>query len=170
VWEASALRPIPALLRDAPVDEKFLELPPAPEGEEILFDYASTGLTLRQHPLALLRPALKKRGLATAVQLRGSANGARVSHGGLVTLRQQPGTAKGVIFVSLEDETGAIQVIVWKGVRDAQRNELLHAKLLAVHGTWQREGEIVSLIAQRLEDLTPLLGRLAESTESRDFR
>ena len=146
----------------------MLELPPAPEGEEIVFDYAATGLTLRRHPLALLRPLLAKRRLACAADLQDVANGVTVSYCGLVTLRQQPDTAKGVIFVSLEDETGVVQAIAWKHIRARQRNELLNARLLAVHGTWQREGTVCSLMAQRLEDLTALLGRLA--TASRDFR
>lgn len=168
VWDASALRSTPLLLRDAPVEEEFLELPAAPEGEEIVFDYAATGLTLRRHPLALLRPLLAQRQLACAADLQDIVNGATVSYCGLVTLRQQPETAKGVIFVSLEDETGVVQVIAWRHIREQQRNELLNARLLAVHGTWQREGAVCSLVAQRLEDLTPLLGRLA--TASRDFR
>ncbi|MGK6309781.1 error-prone DNA polymerase [Variovorax sp. DT-64] len=168
VWDAAALRATPVLLRDAPVQEDILELPPAPEGEEILFDYAATGLTLRRHPLALLRPLLSRRALACAADLQDIANGAQVSYCGIVTLRQQPDTAKGVIFVSLEDETGVVQVIAWKHIREQQRSELLNSRLLAVHGTWQREGPVCSLVAQRLEDLTPLLGRLA--TASRDFR
>ncbi len=167
VWDAAALRATPRLLRDAPVDEDILELPSAPEGEEIMFDYAATGLTLRRHPLALLRPALTRRGLQSAADLHDLPNGDEVSYCGLVTLRQQPDTAKGVIFVSLEDETGVVQVIAWRRIRETQRQELLNARLLAVHGTWQREGELRSLIAERLEDLTPLLGRL--STASRDF-
>jgi error-prone DNA polymerase len=77
-------------------------------------------------------------------------------------------TAKGVIFVSLEDdETGTVQVIAWKTIKKAQRHEFLNSRLMAVHGTWQRDGELRSLVASRLEDLTPLLGRL--STVSRDF-
>lgn len=95
-------------------------------------------------------------------------NGAAVSYCGIVTPRQQPDTAKGVIFASLEDETGVVQVIACKHIREQQREELLNSRLLVVHGIWQREGAVCSLVAQRLEDLTPLLGRL--STVSRDFR
>lgn len=169
VWEAAGLKTPPKLLRDAPVREDFLELPPAPEGEEIVFDYASTGLTLRRHPLALLRPMLRKRRLQSAEELHELPDGALVRCCGIVTLRQQPETAKGTIFVSLEDESGVVQVIVWKHVRDAQRSALLQSKLLAVYGRWQREGEIRNVLAQRLLDLTPLLGRLAQATSSRDF-
>ncbi|HQQ71105.1 MAG TPA: OB-fold nucleic acid binding domain-containing protein, partial [Alicycliphilus sp.] len=170
VWEAAALKATPEMLRDAPVGEDFLALPPAPEGEEIVFDYASTGLTLRRHPLALLRPLLRKRRLQSAQELRNLPDGRWVRCCGIVTVRQRPGTAKGVIFVSLEDETGSIQVVVWGKVSERQRNELLHSRLLAVHGRWQREGEVCNVLASRLEDLTPLLGRLAEvAGESRDF-
>ena len=157
-------------MQDAPVGEAFLELPPAPEGEEIVFDYASTGLTLPRHPLALLRPLLRKRRLQSTQELRDLPDGSLVRCCGIVTLRQQPETAKGVIFVSLEDESGVVQVIVWKSVRERQRNALLCSKLLAVLGRWQREGEVCNVVAQRLLDLTPLLGRLAQATNSsRDF-
>jgi error-prone DNA polymerase len=167
VWDASALKAPPALLREARFDEATLDLPAAPEGEDILFDYASTGLTLRRHPLALLRPLLAKRRLVRALDLQDAPDGRFVRYAGIVTLRQQPATANGVIFVSLEDETGVVQVICWRSIREAQRRELLQSRLLAVHGKWQREGEVCNLIAGRLFDLTPLLGRLA--TVSRDF-
>ena len=87
---------------------------------------------------------------------------------GIVTLRQQPETANGTVFVSLEDETGVVQVICWKSLRERQRRVLLGSRLLAVYGTWQRVGEVKNLIAGQLQDLSPLLGRLA--TESRDFK
>ncbi|HRO60817.1 MAG TPA: error-prone DNA polymerase [Burkholderiaceae bacterium] len=167
VWDASALRTPPRLLRPAPVDEEVVELAPAPEGEEIVFDYAATGLTLRRHPLALLRPLLARRRLMSAQELHDVPNGRLVRACGIVTVRQQPDTANGTIFLSLEDETGAVQVVCWKRLRERQRKPLLHARLLAVYGTWQSEGELRSLVAGHLVDLTPLLGRL--TTESRDF-
>jgi error-prone DNA polymerase len=167
VWEASALHRAPELLRDAPVNEAALSLPCAPEGEEIVFDYASLGLSLRRHPLALLRALLDQDRLMTAQALRQAPHGRLVRACGIVTVRQQPPTAGGVVFVTLEDETGTVNVVVWKRLRDRQRQQLLHARLLAVHGVWQCEGEVRHLIAHHLRDLTPLLGRLA--TESRDF-
>ena len=167
VWEASALHRTPSLLRDAPVDEAWLDLPHAPEGEEIVFDYASLGLTLRSHPLALLRPKLREQRLSSARDLRDLPNGRLAKACGIVTVRQQPGTASGVTFVTLEDETGTVNVVVWTHVRDRHRQALLHARLLAVYGVWQREGEVRHLIAHYLHDMTPLLGRLA--TTSRDF-
>ena len=168
VWDASALRATPLLLRDAPVNEDLLELPEAPEGEEVVWDYASLGLTLRSHPLALLRPVLAKRRLVSARDLLDVPNGRMVRYCGIVTLRQQPETANGTIFISLEDETGVVQVICWKSVREVQRKELLDSRLMAVYGRWQREGDVKNLIASKLADLTPLLGRLG--TVSRDFK
>jgi len=168
VWDAAALHAAPELLREAPVDEDYLELPAAPEGEDVVWDYASIGLTLRSHPMALLRRRLDRYKLKTSEELRRTPHGRVVRTAGIVTLRQQPETAKGTVFVSLEDEYGATQVIVWRGVREAQRQVLLESRLLAVKDRWQREGEVCNLIADRLADLSPLLGRLA--TESRDFK
>ncbi|MFZ2826536.1 error-prone DNA polymerase [Hydrogenophaga sp.] len=167
VWDAAALKAPPALLKEAPVEEDALDLPEAPEGEAIVWDYASLGLTLRRHPLALLRERLQARRFMTAEMLKDAPNGRLVRACGIVTGRQQPETSKGVVFVTLEDETGVVQVIVWKALRDRQRRELTRSRLMAVHGVWQREGEVCNLIAGHLEDLTPWLGRLA--TESRDF-
>lgn len=175
VWDASALKKAPELLREAPVNEASLALPEAPEGEEIVFDYASLGLTLRRHPLALLRGRLEKMNLMSSAQLHHLPSGRRVKACGIVTVRQQPQTANGTIFVTLEDETGPVNVIVWRSVREKQRDALLRSKLLAVTGVWQRDdasgGEVRNLIADHLEDLTPLLGRLGRdpSSASRDF-
>jgi len=168
VWDAAALHTLPQLLQDAPVDEEVLELDAAREGEEVLWDYASVGLTLRSHPMKLLRPRLDKWKLKTSAQLRRIPNGRIVRTAGIVTLRQQPDTANGTIFVSLEDEDGATQVIVWRDVREAQREVLLGSRLMAVKGRWQRQGIVCNLIAERLVDLSHLLGRL--STESRNFK
>jgi error-prone DNA polymerase len=131
---------------------------------------------LRRHPLALLRPRLAQKGLLTADELNALPDGEEVAACGIVTVRQQPQTAKGTIFITIEDETGPVNVIVWKSLRETQRAEVMHARLLAVHGTWQRSeesgtepgyGAVRNLVARRLEDLTPLLGRLG--TASRDF-
>jgi error-prone DNA polymerase len=171
VWDASALKPAPPLLQAVPVDEALLELPIADEAEEVLFDYAALGLTLRSHPLAILRAELSRQKLQTAAQLRDLPSGRLVRACGLVVMRQRPQTAKGVTFVTLEDETGSVNVIVWKSLQDRQRAELLRSRLMAVYGVWQRDedsgGEVRHLIAKRLVDLTPLLGGL--STVSREF-
>lgn len=171
VWDASALKPAPALFKAVPVDEDWLELPAAGEGEEVVFDYAATGLSLRRHPVALLRAQLAQMKLLSAAQLRDLPDGRLVRACGLVVMRQQPQTAKGVVFVTLEDETGSVNVIVWKSLRERQRDVLLQSRLLAVYGVWQRDaqtgGQVRHLIASRLRDLTPLLGALA--TRSREF-
>lgn len=157
----------PAILRRAPVNEAALQLDEAPEGEAIVWDYTSTGLTLRRHPLALLRERLQKRRFMTAEQLQTAPDGRLVRACGIVTCRQQPGTSQGVVFVTLEDETGTVQVIVWRALRERQRSELTGSRLMGVHGVWQRDGQVCNLIAGRLENLNPLLGRLAPG--SRDF-
>ena len=176
VWQAAAIKPQPLLLKAVPTIETPLDLPDTPEGENILFDYRATGLTLRRHPLALLRPRLAQQGLLSADDLNALPDGEEVAACGIVTLRQQPQTAKGTIFITIEDETGPVNVIVWKSLRETQRAEVMHARLLAVHGVWQRSeesgtapgyGAVRNLVARRLEDLTPLLGRLG--TTSRDF-
>ncbi|MEN9451658.1 MAG: polymerase, partial [Pseudomonadota bacterium] len=167
VWDSSALHRSPLLLREAPVNETQLTLPAAPEGEEIVFDYASTGLTLRRHPLALLRPHLAEQRLMSAQVLHTYPNGRLAKACGIVTVRQQPDTSAGVVFVTLEDETGTVNVIIWKQIRERQRSVLLQARLMAVYGVWQREGAVCHLIAHYLKDCTPLLGRL--NTSSRDF-
>jgi error-prone DNA polymerase len=137
------------------------------EADEIVGDYASIGLTLRRHPLALLRERLKKRRIHTAAEISESRNGQLISTAGLVTCRQRPATASGVIFVTLEDETGYVNLIVWNDLAERQRRELLGSRLLAVRGQVQREGRVVHVLARRLEDLSPMLGRLA--TSSHDF-
>ena len=171
VWDASALRAAPALLQGVPIDEADLQLPAAEEGEEVVFDYAAVGLTLRSHPLALLRAQLAPRRLLTAAQMHPFPSGRLVRACGIVTMRQQPQTAKGVVFVTLEDETGSVNVIVWKAIKEQFREVVYRARLMAVYGVWQRDeesgGEVRHVVAKRLVDLTHLLGSL--STVSRDF-
>ncbi|MEO8297438.1 MAG: error-prone DNA polymerase [Burkholderiales bacterium] len=177
VWAtaAPAAGAADSLLRAAPVHEAQLSLLPAAEGEAIALDYAATGLTLGRHPLALLRPRLAARGVRSATELASLGHlgdGRSVRAGGLVISRQQPGTAKGTIFVTLEDETGPINVIVWKDVRDAYRQPLLSARLLLVAGTWQQRDGVSHLVAKRLFDASAWLGRLAREgsgLQSRDF-
>ena len=170
LWAAAGQERTRALLADAPVREapaEQPELPLAPEGEAIVLDYASTGLSLRRHPLALLRARLARRGWRSAAELAQLPGGRSTWACGLVTVRQQPATANNTIFVTLEDETGNVNVIVWQHVREAHRRALLQSRLLAVAGQWQTANGVSHLIARRLLDLTPWLGRLA--TASRDF-
>jgi DNA polymerase III alpha subunit len=171
LWSAAGQgRPEKSLLADAPIIERANEQPDlfeAPEGEAIALDYAATGLTLRRHPLALLRERITRRGWKSADQLAQLKDGASAWACGIVTMRQQPETAKGVIFVTLEDETGSVNIIVWRHVRERQRPALLRSRLLAVAGQWQSKDGTTHLIARRLVDMTPWLGAVA--TSSRDF-
>src|SRR6185369_13281040 len=137
------------------------------EGEEIVGDYGTLGLTLRRHPLALLRSRLDRKKIRTAHDIANARHGQLVRAAGIVTCRQRPATASGVIFVTLEDETGYVNLVVWNDLAEKQRRELLASKLLAVSGQVQREGLVVHVLARRLEDLSPMLGRLA--TSSHDF-
>jgi len=130
-------------------------------------DYASLGLTLGRHPVALLRPRLDRLRMVTAAQLKQLPHGKLTHAAGIVIGRQRPDTTSGVIFVTLEDETGTINVVVWRDVADRQRRALLASQLLAVHGTLERQGEVVHLIAGKLIDHSHLLGRLV--ARSRDF-
>jgi error-prone DNA polymerase len=137
------------------------------EGEDLIADYASVGLTLGRHPLALLRERLLRLGARTAAELRGLPDGTPARVAGIVINRQRPGTATGVTFMTLEDETGHANVIVWRDLADKQRTVLIGSRLMLVAGVVQKEGAVVHLIARRLFDQTRLLGRL--STRSRDF-
>jgi error-prone DNA polymerase len=140
---------------------------PLTEGQNLAADYASLGLTLGRHPLALLRDTLRQQRMVTAKDLRSFPHGRLTRAAGLVISRQRPGTASGVTFLTLEDETGSINVVVWRDLADKQRGELLGSRLLAVYGVLERQGEVTHLIAGHLKDLTPLLGDLV--THSRDF-
>jgi error-prone DNA polymerase len=136
-------------------------------GEDLLADYRSIGLSLKNHPLALLRERLAVFRVQPAAVLNGYRRGQLARASGLVTHRQRPETAKGVIFVTLEDETGAVNVIVWPQVAREQRQPLLASTLLTVYGVWQCEGEVRHLIARRLVDHSALLQGLV--TKSRNF-
>lgn len=102
--------------------------------------------------MALLRPVLDERGLATASDLKRVPDGKFVRYAGIVTIRQQPETAKGTVFVSLEDETGNVQVIIWSSLKEQQRPEVLRARLMGAYGKWQREGDVTNLIAHERFD------------------
>jgi len=178
LWQASGvLRPA---RRTAAIADLFERVPapeggqpqlvPTPEGQAITQDYASTGLSLRRHPLALMRPRLQRRGWCSAQQLQQGPDGRRAWACGLVTMRQQPVTAKGTTFITLEDETGCINVIVWRHIRERQRLTVLQAPLLAVVGQWQNRNGVMHLVARRLVDVSSWLGELGRVTESRDFR
>lgn len=167
LWHALAAVPDKDLLRAAGTDDATPAFAPLTEGQAIAHDYRALGLTLGRHPLALLRAQLLRRRLLPAATLQGYRDGQLARACGLVTVRQRPGTANGVLFVTLEDETGHTNVIIWPSLLERQCKEVLGASLLAVYGIWQRQGEVTHLVAQRLVDLSHLLGSL--TTTSRNF-
>ena len=166
-WTAAGIERGSQLLEVAPVVESLPQLCPPAEWDDIIADHSSLGLTLGRHPLALLRHRLRHLRLSTATELHALPDGTAARGAGIVTCRQRPGTSQGVVFVTLEDETGYLNVVVWNSLVERQRRELLGSKLLAVEGVIQKEGDVVHLVAHRLVDHTPLLGKLA--TVSRDF-
>jgi error-prone DNA polymerase len=137
------------------------------EGQNIVADYQSTGLTLDRHPLCLLRRHLDRYQYVTAGRLPNMRNGERINVAGLVITKQRPGTASGVTFVTLEDETGQINLIIWKKIAEDYRSALLNARLLGIAGELQVEGKVIHVIARQLFDHTDMLGGL--SLRSRDF-
>jgi error-prone DNA polymerase len=156
------------VLGSPPEDPACLPLlAPPREGMEIVADYASLGLSLRRHPLALLRDRLRAQRLLSAEEVADVPNGARIATAGLVINRQRPAAANQVTFVTLEDETGQVNLVVWKRIAERQRAALLGSRLLAVQGEVQRESGVIHLIADRLMDLSSLLGGLV--VRSRDF-
>ena len=157
------------LLRATRVSEAPARLAAPSDMEDTLADYQATGLTLKRHPLALLREQLTAEFKVQPAKVLHTYPGGRLARAsGLVTHRQRPDTAKGTIFVTLEDETGAVNVIVWPKVFEAQRRALLAARLLTVYGQWQREGDVMHLVAMRMIDHSALLQGLVN--RSRDFR
>jgi error-prone DNA polymerase len=168
-WAVAGIDTRPTeMLRATRVHEAAAELLPPSEADDMLADYRALGLTLHRHPLALLRESLRAFRVQPAEVLRTYPHGRFARASGLVTHRQRPETAKGTIFVTLEDETGAINVIVWPRVAEAQRRPLLGARLLTVYGQWQREGEVMHLLAAKLIDHSELLQGLV--ARSRDFK
>ena len=168
------------MLRATRITEAPAELQAPAEAEDTLADYRALGLTLNRHPLALLRNELAQRfKVQPAAVLRGYPNGRIARASGLVTHRQRPETAKGTVFITLEDDTGTVNVIVWPAVAEAQRKPMVGARLLTVFGQWQRQGgpggagadddgAVMHLVAMKLLDHTDLLQGLV--SRSRDFR
>lgn len=172
-WAVAGIDTRPtALLRATRVHEAPAALAEPAEVENMMADYRSLGLTLKRHPLALLREQLNAFKVQTAAALRDCPDGRLARVSGLVTHRQRPPTAKGTMFVTLEDDTGAINIIVWPKVVEAQRKPLLAASLLTVYGQWQRQGDgqfaVMHLVAVKVIDHSHLLHGLAN--RSRDFK
>jgi len=166
-WAATAAVVQGDLFDGLPAAEPETPLSAPSEGENLVADYKSLGLSLRAHPLTLLRQHLAERRFLTAGELKATGHRALVRAAGIVVGRQRPGTATGIVFVTLEDESGLVNVVVHPQLVEKQRRELLGASMLGVFGQLQVEGEVVHLVAKRLVDLTAWLGRL--ETSSRDF-
>ncbi|MDB5623276.1 MAG: error-prone polymerase, partial [Devosia sp.] len=143
-------------------DEADADLPPMPPGEEVIHDYRHLSFSLKGHPVHFARSQLDRRGVVKANALLGLQPGRQVEVAGLVLVRQRPGTAQGVIFATLEDETGVANVIVWPKVFEANRRIVLGARMLAVKGELQREGLVIHIVARQLTDLTPMLLDIAD--------
>lgn len=167
LWSTLAIDPATRLNLPARAGLDLVQLAAPTEGEEIVGDYAATGLTLRRHPLALLREKLKAMRMKTAEEVFHARNGQLIRTSGIVTCRQRPATASGVMFVTLEDETGYVNLVVWSAIADEQRKPLLGSRLLGVMGQVQKQGLVVHVIARRFQDLTAMLGSL--KTSSHDF-
>ncbi|TWD52040.1 error-prone DNA polymerase [Pseudomonas sp. SJZ131] len=167
-WEVAGVQKQLGLFAGLPRQEEVeVSLPKPTVGEDLHADYATVGTTLGPHPLALLRAELKARRCRSSRELLDVEHGRPVSVAGLVTGRQRPGTASGVTFVTLEDEFGNVNVVVWRDLAERQRQVLVGAQLLKVDGRWEREGEVRHLIAGRMSDLSPLLDGI--HVRSRDF-
>lgn len=171
LWAVKALTAAaPPLLAGLETAEAPVSLPKASAGEEVVYDYASLKLSLKAHPMALLRPQLTAMRILPAERLA-QVNG-KVSVAGLVLMRQRPGTASGVIFMTLEDETDVANVVIWPQVFERFRQLVLTGRCLKVEGKVQKEGQVIHVIADKLTDLTPALRSLGEgemNLRSRDF-
>ncbi|MDH3693140.1 MAG: error-prone DNA polymerase [Gammaproteobacteria bacterium] len=166
-WEVSGVEPATKVLSTPQFNEGEVMLYKPQEEENIIADYASIGLTLGRHPVALYRERLNNIGVHPAHELEHLSNGCIANVAGLVVNRQRPMTASGVIFVTLEDETGHANIVVWPKVVEAQRRNLINARLLVVSGTVQIESDVIHVIARKLDDYSKWLGTL--HARSRDF-
>jgi error-prone DNA polymerase len=166
-WQVLAAQPDNDLTTVMPIPEGRPLLRRPSEGEDIVADYGQLGLTLGRHPLALLRDQLARRRFISSEKLQHVPHGRRARAAGLVITRQRPGTTTGVTFLTLEDEYGTINVVVWSDLAERQRALVLNGRLLGVNGVVEKVDGVLHLVAARLEDHSALLGRLV--TTSRDF-
>ena len=181
VWAIRGLAPAPLPLFAAAEEarEPAVTLTAMTDGRQVVEDYRSVGLSLRQHPVAFLRPGLASRGILPCAALARARDGRRVEVAGIVLVRQRPGSARGVLFVTIEDETGHANLILWPQVFAAHRRLILTATMIACHGKLQKEGEVIHVIADRLTDLSDALRGVGEDeatappgikVPTRDFR
>jgi error-prone DNA polymerase len=172
LWAIKALRDEPLPLFAAAAEREMrtiaeqqepeVELRQMTEGHNVVEDYGHTGLTLREHPVAFLRRDLAQRNIATCHEAMSARDGRWLMTAGLVLVRQKPGSAKGVMFLTIEDETGPANVVVWPSLFEKRRRVVLGASMMAINGKIQREGDVVHLVAQQLFDLSGDLSGLAD--------
>ncbi|TDG36512.1 DNA polymerase III subunit alpha [Pedobacter changchengzhani] len=169
LWEVSALKDRPIALFEGQVSEseteKQIQLPLLSKSEHVVQDYASTSLSLKAHPVSLVREKLQMFNVKSSKEIGETENGKLVKVSGLVLVRQRPGTARGVCFITIEDETGFSNLVVFEKIFDKYRKEILHSRLLMVEGKLQREGEVVHVIVQKCFDFTKLLKRLTAKND-----
>ncbi|MBV9785588.1 MAG: error-prone DNA polymerase [Acidisphaera sp.] len=169
LWAVRGLADAPLPLFEAADDvEPTVALRPMTEGGEVVEDYRSVGLSLRRHPVAFLREELDAQGIIPAAALAGTRDGRQVHVAGIVLVRQKPGSAKGVMFLTIEDETGHANLIVWPSVFERQRRVVMQASMIGCMGRMQREGEVIHVIVERLTDLSAMLRSI--KVQTRDFR
>ncbi|SIT87037.1 error-prone DNA polymerase [Pontibaca methylaminivorans] len=160
--------PLFAAARDREPDpEPAVHLRPMSEGREVVEDYANTGLTLRRHPVSFLRERLAQRHIMPCAEAAATPNNHVITTAGLVLVRQRPGSANGVVFLTLEDETGITNVVIWQKIFERHRRVILSAPMIAIRGLVQREGEVVHLIARAAVDLSGDLASVGRSAEPR---
>ncbi len=173
LWDARALKQAPDLplfaaadARDEGTEREIARLPVMPLAEHVVNDYQTIRLSLKAHPMHFLREHYAAKGFVTADRIHMVRDGRRVSMSGLVLIRQRPGSAKGVCFITLEDETGIANLVVWPDVFDKQRKIVMGARLMAVHGIIQRDEDdgVIHVIARKLEDDTHMLRHLSEDS------
>ena len=160
LWRVRGLGEAPLPLfaaADAQAREPEVALRPMTEGREVVEDYRAVQLSLRAHPVAFLRPELDRRGITRCGDLARTRDGKAVEVAGVVLIRQRPGSAKGVLFITIEDETGVANAILWPDRFEAQRRIVMSSAMLSIRGVVQREGDVIHLVTARMEDLTPLL-------------
>jgi error-prone DNA polymerase len=169
LWDSRALKQAPDLplfvyaeARDEGSEAAPAILPAMPLSEHVVNDYQTIRLSLKAHPMHFLREHYAGRKFVTADELKTIRDGKRLSIAGLVLIRQRPGSAKGVVFITLEDETGVANLVVWPDVFEKQRKIVMGARLMAVHGVVQSEEGVIHVVARRLEDHTHMLRHLSE--------
>jgi error-prone DNA polymerase len=173
LWDAQALKNAPDLplfaaadARDEGEEAVIAQLPAMPLSEHVVNDYQTLRLSLKAHPMHFLREHYRSRGFVTAAELSWIRDGKRLSIAGLVLIRQRPGSAKGVVFITIEDETGVANLVIWPDVFTRQRKIVMGTRLMAVRGLVQRDqqGGVIHLVARQLEDHSHMLRQLSEDS------